>query len=145
MATHHWINDTQKETYEGLLKQSWAWSSGLQSYWVRRDDERVDTQCCAKGIEVLAEISNIDLLMYGVVAVCGVFLSVSLKWRYYKNKKLRKQKQWAKGGEVLGFLFEKYRPHYSWEEFLGIIIFVSIVNVVFKIREKYFGKAKKKD
>jgi hypothetical protein len=46
---------------------------------------------------------------------------------------------------VLGFLFEKYRPHYSWEEFLGIIIFVSIVNVVFKIREKYFGKAKKKD
>ena len=51
----------------------------------------------------------------------------------------------AKGGEVLGFLFEKYRPHYSWEEFLGIIIFVSIVNVVFKIRKKYFGKAKKKD
>ena len=40
--------------------------------------------------EVLAEISNIDLLMYVVVAVCGVFLSVSLKWRYYKNKKQRK-------------------------------------------------------
>ena len=40
--------------------------------------------------EVLAEVNNIDLLMYAGVAVCGVFLSVSLKWRYYKNKKQRK-------------------------------------------------------
>jgi hypothetical protein len=55
-----------------------------------RNDERVDTQCCAKGSEVLAEVSNIDLLMYAFVAVCGVFLSVSLKWRYYRNKKRRK-------------------------------------------------------
>ena len=90
-------------------------------------------------------MSDADLPIYVIIAICGVSLSISLKLRHYKNKKKRKQKQWAKGGEVLGFLFEKYRPHYSWEEFLGIIIFVSIVNVVFKIREKYFGKAKKKD
>jgi len=39
---------------------------------------------------VLAEFGRIDLLLYAIIAVCGVILSVSLKYRYYRKKKMKK-------------------------------------------------------
>tara|TARA_Y100000589_G_scaffold305828_1_gene320076 strand:+ start:1035 stop:1181 length:147 start_codon:yes stop_codon:yes gene_type:complete len=39
---------------------------------------------------MIAEVGRFDLLLYAIIAVCGVILSVSLKYRYYRNKKVKK-------------------------------------------------------
>jgi len=38
---------------------------------------------------MIAVVGRIDVILYTIIAVCGVILSVSLKCRYYRNKKMK--------------------------------------------------------